>query len=334
MSPSPGRPRVWVSRPLFDDILDRLREHVDVDVEDGDREWTREAMAQKLADKAGAILGVADPLDASVIAHTPLLRAVANRGVGYDNLDLAALTAAGIVATNTPGVLDETVADFAWALMLATARRVTEAERYLRAGEWKGMSFHLLLGGDVHGRTLGILGMGRIGQAIARRAAGFRMSVIYHNRSRLDAAIEQDCKARYVDRDTLLREADFLVLAVPMTAQTRHAIGAAELARMKRDAFLINIARGGVVDDAALIAALAERRIAGAGLDVFEREPAVPAAMLALDNVVLTPHIASASLATRRAMAAIAVDNLIAALGYGPHAGHPPNAIHAAAQRA
>jgi len=324
-----SRPRVWVSRPLFDDIVDGLREYFDVEAEDVDRAWSREAMAEKLADKSGAILGLADPVDAGVIARAPLLRAVANRGVGYNNLDIPALAAAGIVATNTPGALDETVADFAWALMLATARRVTEAERYLRDGRWKEMSFRTLLGGDVHGRTLGILGMGRIGQAIARRAVGFRMPVIYHNRSRVDAAIERDCNARYVDRDTLLREADFLVLAVPMTAQTRHAIGAAELALMKRDAFLVNIARGGVVDDAALIAALAEKRIAGAGLDVFEREPAVPAELLALDNVVLTPHIGSASLATRRAMARMAVDNLIAALGFGPQAGRPPNLIHA-----
>ncbi|MBS0591060.1 MAG: D-glycerate dehydrogenase [Proteobacteria bacterium] len=327
MSTQTSRPRVWVSRPLFDDILDRLREYFDIEVEERDRDWTREQMAQKLRDKAGAILGVADPVDAGVIAQTPLLRAIANRGVGYNNLDIAALKKAGIVATNTPGVLDETTADFAWALMLATARRVTEAERFLRAGQWQGMSFHILLGGDVYGKTLGIFGMGRIGQAIARRAAGFRMPVIYHNRSRLDVATEVDCKAEYVGREELLARADFLVLALPMTAQTRHAIGAAELASMKRDAYLINIARGGVVDDAALIAALKEKRIAGAGLDVFEREPIVPADMLALDNVVLTPHIGSASLATRRAMASLAVDNLIAALGCGPNAGRPPNII-------
>ena len=331
MRANPSRPRIWVSRPLFDDILDCLREHFDVEVEEADRDWNREQMAQKLRDKTGAILGVADPVDASVIAHAPLLRAVANRGVGYNNLDVAALAKAGIVATNTPGVLDETTADFAWALMLATARRVTEAERFLRAGEWKGMSFHIMLGGDVYGRTLGILGMGRIGQAIARRASGFNMPVIYHNRLRVDAAIEKDCKARYVDRDTLLREADFLVLTVPMTAQTRHAIGTAELAAMKSSAYLINIARGGVVDDDALIVALREKRIAGAGLDVFEHEPKIPAELLALDNVVLTPHIGSASMATRRAMAALAVDNLIAALGFGADAGRPPNAIRPSA---
>ena len=327
-SNNPGRPRVWVSRPLFDDIVERLREYFDVEVESADREWTRQEMAQKLRDKSGAVLGLADPVDAQVLADTPLLRAVANRGVGYNNLDVAALTRAGVVATNVPGVLDETVADFAWALMLAAARRVTEAERWLRAGNWQGMSFHVMLGAEVHGRTLGILGMGRIGQAVARRAAGFRMPVIYHNRSRLAADIERDCAAHHVDRETLLRDADFLVIALPLTKQTRHAIGAEELALMKRDAIVINIARGGVVDDAALIAALREKRIAAAALDVFENEPDVPAQLLALDNVVLTPHIGSASLATRRAMASLAVDNLIAALGCGAHAGRPPNPLN------
>ena len=328
MGSNSDRLRVWVSRPLFDDIVERLREHFDVEIEDADRDWTRQQMAQKLRDKSGAILGVADPVDAQVLAHTPLLRAVANRGVGYNNLDVAALTSAGVVATNTPGVLDETTADFAWALMLAAARRVTEAERWLRAGNWQGMSFHIMLGGDIHGRTLGIFGMGRIGQAVARRAAGFRMPVIYHNRTRLADAIERDCNARYVDRDTLLREADFLVITLPLTPETRHALGAAELASMKRDAILVNIARGGIVDDTALIAALRDKRIAGAGLDVFEHEPRVPAELLALDNVVLTPHIGSASLATRRAMASLAADNLIAALKVGPHAGRPPNPIN------
>ena len=328
MGSNSDRPRVWVSRPLFDDIVERLRAHFDVEIEDGDRDWTPQQMAQKLCDKSGAVLGVADLVDAEVLAHTPLLRAVANRGVGYNNLDVAALTRAGVVATNTPGVLDETTADFAWALMLATARRVTEAERWLRAGNWHGMSFHIMLGGDVHGRTLGILGMGRIGRAVARRATGFRMPVIYHNRSRLPEDIERDCAARHVDRDTLLRESDFLVITLPLTPATRHAIGARELAAMKRDAILVNVARGGIVDDAALVAALRDRRIAGAGLDVFEHEPSMPADLLALDNVVLTPHIGSASLATRRAMAGLAVDNLIAALGYGPQAGRPPNAIN------
>jgi len=328
VSSNPDRPRVWVSRPLFDDIVERLREHFAVETEVDDRDWTRAEMAQKLRDKSGAILGLADPVDAQVLAATPLLRAVANRGVGYNNLDVAALTHAGVLATNAPGVLDETVADFAWALMLAAARRVTEAERWLRAGNWQGMSFHIMLGGDVHGRTLGILGMGRIGRAIARRAAGFRMHVIYHNRSQLSADIERDCAACYVDRDTLLRHADFLVIAVPLTEETRHAIGARELVAMKRDAILVNIARGGVVDDTALIAALSEKRIAGAGLDVFEHEPSVPAQLLALDNVVLTPHIGSASLATRRAMANVAVDNLIAALDCGPQAGRPPNPLN------
>lgn len=331
MSQSQSRPRVWVSRPLFGDIVDRLHEFFDVEMETQDRAWTPDDVIDRLHDKQGAVLGVADPVNAAVIARAPQLRALANVAVGYDNLDLAALTAAGIVATNTPDVLNEAVADFAWALLLATARRVGEGERYVRAGLWRSPSYNLLLGAEVHGRTLGILGMGRIGQAIARRGAGFGMPVIYHNRSRLDAAIEHECNAAYVGRDELLRAADFLVLVLPLTRDSRHAIGVAELARIKPSAILVNIARGGIVDDAALVDALSSGRLAGAGLDVFENEPALHPLLPTLDNVVLTPHIASASVDTRRAMTSLAVDNLIAALGFGPHAGRPPNVLNPAA---
>ncbi|HEY8010168.1 MAG TPA: D-glycerate dehydrogenase [Rudaea sp.] len=309
-------------------MTDRLREYFDVQAETEDHAWTAAQVGEKLRDMHGAVLGVSDPVDARAIAQAPRLRVLANTAVGYDNLDLAALTAAGIVATNTPDVLNEAVADFAWALLLAAARRVGEGERYLRAGRWQGSSFHLLLGGEVHGRTLGILGMGRIGQAIARRAIGFRMPVIYHNRSRLEATVERECNARYASRDELLRNADYLVLVLPLTPANRHAIGTAELALMKPTATLVNIARGGIVDDAALAAALSEGRLAAAGLDVFENEPALYARLPTLDNVVLTPHIASASLDTRRAMAGVAVDNLIAALGFGAHAGRPPNVLN------
>jgi glyoxylate/hydroxypyruvate/2-ketogluconate reductase len=328
-----SRPRVWVSRPLFGDIIDRLREFFDVEMETQDRAWTPDEVARRLHDKDGAVLGVADPVNANVIAQAPQLRALANVAVGYDNLDLVALTAAGIVATNTPDVLNEAVADFAWALLLATARRVGEGERYVRAGRWRSPSYNLLLGAEVHGRTLGILGMGRIGQAIARRGAGFRMPVIYHNRSRLDAAIERDCNAEYASRDDLLRAVDFLVLVLPLTAANRHAIGADELALMKPSAILVNIARGGIVDDAALVAALTAGRLRAAGLDVFENEPALHPQLPTLDNVVLTPHIASASVDTRRAMTSLAVDNLIAALGSGPSAGRPPNVVNPEALR-
>jgi gluconate 2-dehydrogenase len=328
MNAQTARPRVWVSRPLFDDIVDRLREHFDVEAEVEERSWTAAETAARLRDKHGVLMSVSHPVTAESIAQAPLLRAVANVAVGTDNLDLAALTARGIVATNTPDVLTETVADFAWALLLAAARRVGEAERFLRAGHWRGWSYTRLLGTDVHGRTLGILGMGRIGQAIARRAAGFRMPVLYHNRSRLSDVIECDCNAAYVTREELLRLSDFLVLVLPFTAENRHAIGAAELALMKPSAILVNIARGGIVDDAALVEALAGGRLAAAGLDVFENEPRLHPGLLKLENVVLTPHVASASVDTRRAMTSLAVDNLIAALGFGPNAGRPMNVVN------
>ena len=321
--------RVWVSRPLFPEVLAHLAQYVDVRAETDERQRPPAELREKLADVDGAIVGLGERIDAGVIAGNRKLRVVANLAVGYNNLDVPALTAAGILATNTPDVLNETTADYAWTLLLAAARRVSSAERWLRAGQWReGMRFHDWLGMDVHGKTLGILGMGRIGQAIARRAYGFGMPVLYHNRSRLPENIERDCRARWVEKADLLRRADHLILVLPYNAQNHHAIGAAELALMKPTAVLVNIARGGIVDDAALAVALRERRLASAGLDVFEGEPSVHPALLELDNAVLSPHIGSASADTRRAMARLAADNLLAALGHGPDAGHPPSLLN------
>ena len=331
-----ARPRVWVSQPLFDDIVARLEPFFEVEPAREVRSWTQDAIARRLARVDGALVTLNERIGAAEIAAAGRLRAVANVGVGYDNLDIDALAARGIVATNTPDVLTETTADLGFALMLAAARRITEAERWLREGRWKQWSFDTLLGQDVHGSTLGILGMGRIGQGIARRGAhGFGMRVLYHNRRRLPVGIEGNCRARLVDLDTLLRESDHLVLVLPYSPQTRHVIDADALARMKPSATLTNIARGGLVDEDALAEALAHGRLAAAGLDVFEGEPAVNPRLLALRNVVLTPHVGSASHATRRAMASLAVDNLVAALGEGPRAGDPPTPVtgKAAAKR-
>jgi glyoxylate/hydroxypyruvate/2-ketogluconate reductase len=320
---------VWVSRPLFPEVLASLAPYVDLHVETKEAKRTQAQLRRKLADVDGAIIGLSDRIDATVLAGNRRLRAIANLGVGYNNLDLDALTQAGIVATNTPDVLTQTTADYAWALLLAAARRVSSAERWLRAGRWRGgMRFDDWLGVDLHGKTLGILGMGRIGQAVARRASGFDMPVIYHNRSRLPEAVERECRASWVDKPELLQRSDHLVLVLPYNAQSHHAIGAPELAQMKRTAVLVNIARGGIVDDGALATALREGRLAAAGLDVFEGEPAVNPALRELENAVLSPHIASASADTRRAMAQLAADNLLAALGYGPRAGHPPSLLN------
>ena len=240
------------------------------------------------------------------------LKICANMAVGYNNFDLDAMTARGVLGTNTPDVLTETTADFGFALLMATARRITESEIYLREGKWTKWSYDMFAGSDIHGATLGILGMGRIGQGIARRGShGFGMNVIYHNRSRLDAATEAECKARYVSKDELFKTADHLVLVLPYSAASHHIGGAAEIALMKPTATLVNIARGGIVDEDALVQALRDKRIAAAGLDVFEGEPKVNPGLLTVPNVVLTPHIASSSVPTRKAMAKLAADNLI-----------------------
>jgi glyoxylate/hydroxypyruvate/2-ketogluconate reductase len=323
-----NRPAVLVARAVPVEIIDRLRECFEVDHNPGDRVLPKAELIARLRGKAGIFTTGSERIDAELLAACPELRAVCNMAVGVDNIDVPACHARGITVTNTPGVLTETSADFGFALLLAAARRMAESERSLRRGEWARWRYDQFTGSDVHGATLGILGMGRIGRAIARRGAlGFGMPVIYHNRSRLDPAVEQALNARYVDKPTLLREADHLVLALPYSAASHHAIGAADLALMKPTATLVNIARGGIVDDAALAQALKERRIAAAGLDVFEGEPKVHPGLLEVPNVVLTTHIASASVATRRAMANLAADNLIAALGCGPHAGHPPTPV-------
>ncbi len=327
-----SRPKVWVSQPLFDDIVERLHAHFDVVQVPVVSEHDASAIADALCEADGALVTLNERIGCDEIADAPKLRAIANVGVGYNNLDIDALQARDIVATNTPDVLTETTADFGFALMMAAARRVTEAERHLRAGQWQGWNFKGLLGADLHGSTLGILGMGRIGQGIAKRASGFDMRVIYHNRSRLPADVERAFNASYVDFDTLLAQADHLVLVLPYSAASHHIVDAAALAKMQPTATLTNIARGGIVDEPALADALGSGRLASAALDVFEGEPAVDPRLLALDNIVLTPHIASGSLATRRAMVALAVDNLIAALGAGPDAGNPPTPIAPAAK--
>ena len=313
-----SKPSILVARAIFPEVLARLREVFDVDYNEADDIFTPVELSRRLQGKVGALTTGSERIDAAVLQANPQLRIVANMAVGFNNFDVSAMTAAGVQATNTPDVLTETTADFGFALLMATARRVTESEHFLRAGQWTKWRYDMFAGAEVHGATLGIIGMGRIGQGIARRGAhGFGMNVVYHNRSRLSPELEADCKARYVSKQELLQTADHVVLVVPYSAESHHTIAAAELALMKPTATLVNIARGGIVDDAALAKALAAHQIAAAGLDVFEGEPSVHPDLLKVPNVVLTPHIASATVKTRMAMAQLAADNLIAYLTQG-----------------
>ncbi len=313
-----SKPRVFVARAVFPETLVRLGEHFEVTDNQVDQPLDADALAARLSGCQGVFTTASERIDAALLARCPDLKVAANMAVGYNNFDLAAMTARGVLATNAPDVLTETTADFGFALLMATARRICESEHYLRAGRWTQWSYDLFAGSDIHGSTLGIIGMGRIGQGIARRGAhGFGMNVLYHNRSRLTPVLEAECKAQYAGKDDLLRQADHVVLVLPYSRESHHTIGAAELALMKPTATLVNIARGGIVDDAALAEALRTRRIAAAGLDVYEGEPAVHPGLLQVPNVVLTPHIASASIPTRLAMANLAADNLIGALVHG-----------------
>ncbi len=313
-----SKPRILVTRAVFPETVDYLSRHFEVEANPSDEDWNGAQLAERLRDKDGAFTTGSVRIDAALLDVCPKLKICANMAVGYNNFDLDAMTARGVLGTNTPDVLTETTADFGFALLMATARRITESEIYLREGKWTKWSYDMFAGSDIHGATLGILGMGRIGQGIARRGShGFGMKVIYHNRSRLDAATEAECKARYVSKEELFKTADHLVLVLPYSAASHHVVGAAEIALMKPTATLVNIARGGIVDEDALVQALRDKRIAAAGLDVFEGEPKVNPGLLTVPNVVLTPHIASSSVPTRKAMAKLAADNLIEFLTKG-----------------
>jgi len=318
------KPKVLVTREVFDDVLEYLARHFDVTSNQSDNPFSPEALAGQLADKTGAMTVLTDRIDADLLKRCPQLKAVCNIAVGYNNIDLDACRAAGVMATNTPGVLDNATADFTWALILATARRLTEAEAWLRAGDWKGWKLKQFLGADVCGATLGIIGMGRIGQAVARRARGFDMKVLYYSRHRVSEDIEHSCGATHATLDQVLAQSDIVTIHTPYSSATHHLIGEKELSRMKRTGILIHAARGGVVDDVALIEALRSGGIAAAGLDVFENEPRFNSDFLSLKNVVLAPHIASSTERTRHRMAMLAAENLVAALTTGK----PPNLLN------
>jgi glyoxylate reductase len=290
-----------------------IPQDVVVDLNGHERQLSRQELLTRLQGKQGLICQITDTIDDEVLA-TPGLRVVSNVAVGYNNIDAAAAKRRGVVVTNTPDVLTETTADFAWALLMAAARRVVEADRYTRSGEWGSWKWDLLWGLDVYGKTLGLIGFGRIGRAVARRARGFDMRVLYHDTVRSTPDVERDLKATYVDKDTLLRESDFVSLHVLLSAETRHLIDEPALRSMKKTAVLVNAARGPIVHEAALVRALTEKWIAAAGLDVFEEEPKVHPGLLPLTNVIMAPHIASASFDTRVAMSTLAVKNCLAVL--------------------
>ena len=309
------KPKILITRQVFPEVVETLSDAFDVDHNDSDDILTAEALRVRAGGCVGVITCLTEKIDAAFFDACPSVKVVCNIAVGYNNIDIAEATKRGVMATNTPGVLDDTTADLTFALLMATARRVTETEARLRRGEWKkGFALQQWLGTDVHHAKLGIIGMGRIGQTIARRASGFEMEVSYYNRKPLDAATEARLNVRYASKEAILGESDFVLVMVPYSQATHHLIGAQELALMKPSAIFINTARGGVADDVALIAALKEMRIAGAGIDVFENEPALNPEFLTLDNVVLTPHIGSATRATRMNMAMLAARNLSSAL--------------------
>ena len=309
---------VLVANVLPAEALALIPKDIAVDYHDSLDALPRSELMARIRGKDGLICHILSTVDDELLAAVPTLKVVANVAVGYNNIDVAAARHRGVVVTNTPNVLTETTADFAWALLMAAARRVAEADRFVRSGRWDRWQWDLLWGADIHGKTLGVVGFGRIGRAVARRALGFNMRVLYQDAVQADAAVERDLRASRVDLEALLRESDFLSLHTPFLPETRHLMNARTLRLMKRSAILVNAARGPVVEETALVRALQEGWIAGAGLDVFEEEPKVHPGLLALTNVVMAPHIGSASLDTRIAMATLAVRNCLAVLDGKP----------------
>ena len=305
-------PRVLITHKLADEAVDVVRQSCEVHFTPLDRSPDAASLREAVAGMDGLISVVTDTIDAALLQAGSHLKVVANVAAGYDNVDVPAATRHGVVVTNTPGVVTESTADLTWGLLFAIGRRVAEADRYVRAGKWKEWRLMVLLGHDVHGSTLGIIGMGGIGQAVARRAAGFGMTILYHNRRRLPEEVESKLGATWVELDELLQNADFVSVHTPLSAETRHLVGERELRLMKPTSYLINTSRGPVVDEEAVLRALQERWIAGAGLDVFEREPEVPQGLKELENVVLLPHIGSASVASRTRMAVMAAQSAVA----------------------
>jgi glyoxylate reductase len=301
---------VLATRPLFPAAQEILNASCDVDYWSKPERISKEELFRRLADKEGLVCLLTEKVNEELLAAAPKLRIAANVAVGYDNITVAACTKRGVAATNTPGVLDETTADFAWTLLMAVARRLGEGEALARSGEWKGWDLDQLVGADVWGKTLGLVGFGRIGRAVARRAAGFQMKVIYYDAVRAPLDVERGFHAEYRDLNGLLREADFVSVHVPLLPETRGLFNAKTFSLMKPSSFLINTSRGPVVDEAALVQALESKKIAGAALDVYEKEPII-AAGLKRPNVVLAPHLASASLETRTKMACMAAENVV-----------------------
>lgn len=321
---APVRPKVLVSRKVFEEALALLSKNYDVESNQRDIPLTPAQLVKKLQGKSGAIVLLTDTFDDRLLTQCPELKIVCNIAVGYNNIDVKAATRRGVMVTNTPGVLDDTTADFTWTLLLATARRVVESDKFFRSGKWKVWGLMQFTGHDVHHKTLGIVGLGRIGKGVARRAKGFDMRVIYTDIQRADEATEREYGVMYVDKRTLLRESDFVSLHIPLFPETRHYLSDPEFALMKKTAILVNAARGPIVDEKALVRALREGKIAGAGLDVYEREPKCERALLSMQPVVLSPHTASASIETRTKMAMMAVQNCITGLS----GQRPPNLVN------